>query len=112
MAIRKTSDGRPQIVQVKPEAAIAGGELLIQGKGFARTERPRVTIGDVAAILDPRPLFIADGHHRYETACNYRDWLAQQGPLDAVARLVRNPNIGTAGPNLGMRPDGAARCAP
>jgi uncharacterized protein (DUF1015 family) len=41
------------------------------------------TIGDVAAILDPKPLFIADGHHRYETACNYRDWLAEQGPLDA-----------------------------
>src|SRR5437763_382058 len=41
------------------------------------------TIADVAAMLDPKPLFIADGHHRYETACNYRDWLAEQGPLDA-----------------------------
>jgi uncharacterized protein (DUF1015 family) len=39
-------------------------------------------LGDVAAIMDARPLFIADGHHRYETACNYRDELAQQGPLD------------------------------
>jgi uncharacterized protein (DUF1015 family) len=28
-------------------------------------------------------MFIADGHHRYETACNYRDHLAEQGPLDA-----------------------------
>ena len=33
--------------------------------------------------MDAKPLFIADGHHRYETACNYRDWLAEQGPLDA-----------------------------
>lgn len=41
------------------------------------------TIGDVAAILDPLPMFVADGHHRYETACNYRDWLAEQGPLDS-----------------------------
>ncbi|MDX1945829.1 MAG: DUF1015 domain-containing protein [Pirellulaceae bacterium] len=40
-------------------------------------------IGEVAAVLDPKPLFIADGHHRYETACNYRDFSAQQGPLDA-----------------------------
>jgi uncharacterized protein (DUF1015 family) len=40
------------------------------------------TITDVAAIIDPKPLFIADGHHRYETACNYRDWLAEQRPLD------------------------------
>ena len=30
-------------------AAIAGGELLIQGKGFAKADRPRVTIGDVVA---------------------------------------------------------------
>jgi uncharacterized protein (DUF1015 family) len=39
-------------------------------------------LSDVAAIMDPLPMFIADGHHRYETACNYRDWLAEQGPLD------------------------------
>jgi uncharacterized protein (DUF1015 family) len=37
----------------------------------------------VAAVMSPRPMFIADGHHRYETACNYRDWLASQGPFDA-----------------------------
>lgn len=49
MPIRKSSDGRPQIAQVKPVAAIAGGEFMIQGKGFAKADRPRVTIGDVAA---------------------------------------------------------------
>ena len=41
------------------------------------------TIADVATIMDPKPLFIADGHHRYETACNYRDSLAEKGTLDA-----------------------------
>lgn len=40
-------------------------------------------ITDVAAILGPKPLFIADGHHRYETACNYKDFLAEQGVLDS-----------------------------
>ena len=31
----------------------------------------------------PRPIFVADGHHRYETACNYRDQLAAAvWPLD------------------------------
>ncbi len=30
----------------------------------------------VGAIMDPKPMYIADGHHRYETACNYRDELA------------------------------------
>jgi hypothetical protein len=49
MAIRKSSDGRPQIAQVKPVAAIVGGEFVIQGKGFAKADRPRVTIGDVVA---------------------------------------------------------------
>src|SRR5215831_18845129 len=49
MAIRKPTNGRPQIVQVSPPAAIAGGELQIRGKGFTKGERPRVTIGDVSA---------------------------------------------------------------
>jgi uncharacterized protein (DUF1015 family) len=40
-------------------------------------------INQVAAILASKPMFIADGHHRYETACNYRDELASQGALDA-----------------------------
>ena len=51
MPIRKSADGRPQIAQVKPVAAIAGGELVIQGKGFAKADRPRVTIGDIAAPI-------------------------------------------------------------
>jgi len=49
MGIRKDTNGRPQIAQVSPVAAIAGGEFQIQGKGFARSDRPRVTIGEVAA---------------------------------------------------------------
>lgn len=40
------------------------------------------TIGEVTTAMAEQPLFIADGHHRYETACNYRDHLeATQGPL-------------------------------
>src|SRR6266581_4655913 len=49
MALRKTPDNRPHIAQVTPPAAIAGGELQIRGKGFAKTDRPRVLIGDVGA---------------------------------------------------------------
>jgi len=51
MPIRKSSDSRPQISQVTPPAAIAGGELQIRGKGFARAEHPRVTIGEMGAPL-------------------------------------------------------------
>lgn len=36
----------------------------------------------VAELMKPRPIYIADGHHRYGTALLYRDWLAeQQGAL-------------------------------
>jgi hypothetical protein len=49
MPIRKDADGKPQISEVIPAAAIAGGELHIRGKGFARAQRPRVTLGDVEA---------------------------------------------------------------
>ena len=49
MALRKSSDSKPQISQIAPAAAIAGGEFQIRGKGFAKSDRPRVTIGDVGA---------------------------------------------------------------
>ena len=33
-------------------------------------------------MMSPKPTFIADGHHRYETACNFRDELiAAKGEL-------------------------------
>jgi len=51
MALRKSADLKPQISQVTPPAAIAGGELQIRGKGFVKADRPRVTIGDVAAPI-------------------------------------------------------------
>ncbi len=34
-------------------------------------------INQVATLVEDKPMFVADGHHRYETACNYRDELAQ-----------------------------------
>jgi sugar lactone lactonase YvrE len=51
MAIRKDSNNGPEIAQVSPAAAIAGGEFQIRGHGFAGSEWPRVTIGEVTAPL-------------------------------------------------------------
>ena len=48
---KKDTNGRPTISNVTPEAAIPGGEFQIHGAGLARSERPRVTIGDVAAPI-------------------------------------------------------------
>jgi len=40
-------------------------------------------IGDVTTVMAPKPMYIADGHHRYETACNYKDQLEGESPLDS-----------------------------
>ncbi len=51
---------------------------------------PKV-IADVARLMLDRPIYIADGHHRYGTAGLYRDWLTeQQGelPEDHPANFV------------------------
>lgn len=37
-------------------------------------------IAKAQSLLDAKPLFIADGHHRYETALNYRDYMREQHP--------------------------------
>ena len=64
-------------------------------------------IGQVESVLGPKPVFIADGHHRYETACNYRDELAaKQGPLrpDHPANYVLMMFIGMNDPGLLVLP--------
>lgn len=38
-------------------------------------------IAKAAALVSPKAMYIADGHHRYETACNYRDELAAKDDL-------------------------------
>lgn len=40
------------------------------------------TIGEVSALIANQPMFVADGHHRYETACNYREYLRAKGKCD------------------------------
>jgi uncharacterized protein (DUF1015 family) len=39
------------------------------------------TIQKVMSLIAERDMFVADGHHRYETACNYRDEFNAQSPL-------------------------------
>ena len=38
-------------------------------------------IKQVVSAMAPKPIFIADGHHRYETACNYRQQIDDMGLL-------------------------------
>jgi uncharacterized protein (DUF1015 family) len=63
-------------------------------------------ISAVAGAMSPRPMFIADGHHRYETACNYRDELTAGGKLDPnhPANFVLMMCIGMDDPGLLVLP--------
>lgn len=41
------------------------------------TDVPVIT--QVSSLMEPKPVFIADGHHRYETACDYQDQIRDSG---------------------------------
>ncbi len=63
-------------------------------------------IAEVAAILGPKPMYVADGHHRYETACNYRDQVAagQSLPADHPANFVLTMCVSMNDPGMIVLP--------
>jgi uncharacterized protein (DUF1015 family) len=65
-------------------------------------------ISKLTGIMGPKPIFIADGHHRYETACNYRDELAAAAggslPDNHPANFVLMVCIGMDDPGLIVLP--------
>jgi len=65
-------------------------------------------ISKLVGLMGPKPVFIADGHHRYETACNYRDEVAAAhgGSLaaDHPANFVLMVCIGMDDPGLIVLP--------
>ena len=71
------------------------------------------TVTDAAVLnrvrdhLADKPIFIADGHHRYETAVNYRNWLQSEGKLEnetAAANFVLMMFVGMNDPGLAILP--------
>jgi uncharacterized protein (DUF1015 family) len=60
----------------------------------------------LSSVLGPKPMFIADGHHRYETACNYRDHVQQVGGLtpDHPANFVLMMCVAMEDPGLIVLP--------
>ncbi len=65
-------------------------------------------IAQVAALIEDAPMFVADGHHRYETACNYRDELADEAggtlPSDHPANFVLSMVMSMDDPGLIVLP--------
>lgn len=68
----------------------------------------QTVIGQVANLVESKPMFVADGHHRYETACNYRDELAAEAggelPSDHPARFVLSMVMSMDDPGLIVLP--------
>jgi uncharacterized protein (DUF1015 family) len=95
-----------------------GLERAVQGKtplealdhlGVVHRMWPVTDLGALSAVtsaFSAKPLFIADGHHRYETACNYRDELATAGKLDPghPANFVLMMSIAMSDPGLLVLP--------
>lgn len=63
-------------------------------------------IGKLSTLMSSKPTFIADGHHRYETACNYRDELARTGTLheEHPANYVLMMCVGMSDPGMVVLP--------
>jgi len=61
----------------------------------------------VQGLMGPRPIFIADGHHRYETGLNYRNELEAAGALsgaDDPANFCMMMLVGMSDPGLLILP--------
>lgn len=61
----------------------------------------------VSELMEDRPMFVADGHHRYETACNYRDQLIEENgsiPDDHPANYVMTMLVGMSDPGMIVLP--------
>lgn len=74
-------------VQAVLDAAVAG-QPPIEAVGDAGVTNRLWPVTDegiatrVAGLLGTRPVVVADGHHRYETACRYRDEVAARWETD------------------------------
>ena len=63
-------------------------------------------ISDVVGVMGPKPMFIADGHHRYETACEYRNQIYESGALteDHPANFVLTMCVAMDDPGMIVLP--------
>jgi len=93
------------------DAAIAGRTPLeaIDPWGAVHRLWPVTDVGviaDLAAAMGPKPVFIADGHHRYETACKYRQEIYESGALrkDHPARYTLMMFVAMEDPGLVVLP--------
>ncbi len=61
----------------------------------------------VSQLMEDRPMFVADGHHRYETASNYRKQVTEEMsglPVDHPANFVMTMLVGMSDPGMIVLP--------
>jgi uncharacterized protein (DUF1015 family) len=101
-----------QEVQTPLENAILSETALECKDDLGVTHRmwPVSDTGVINAVRDKlrqKPIFIADGHHRYETANNYKNWLESEGQLGgelADPNYVMMMFVGMGDPGLAILP--------
>ena len=83
---------------------VATDHLGVVNKVWAVTDIR--TIAAVAAVVGPKPIFVADGHHRYETACEYRRHVYESGFLskEHAANFVLMMFVAMEDPGLIVMP--------
>ncbi|MEM6692790.1 MAG: DUF1015 domain-containing protein, partial [Planctomycetota bacterium] len=64
--------------------------------------------GKVSELMASKPVFVADGHHRYETSCNYKAQLQSESgqplPDDHPAGYVMTMLVGMSDPGMIVLP--------
>ena len=87
------------------EADMSGTSIDGESHRVWAVEAGSYEMRQVAPLL-AESFYIADGHHRYETAVNYRDWRAQSEVLTPghPARFAMTAIVAASDPGLVIRP--------
>lgn len=73
---KKTVSRLDKISECKPDIELTDGDGVTHRMWIVTDERE---VKEICSDFADRKLFIADGHHRYETALNYRNYCRENG---------------------------------
>jgi len=94
--------------QIADDASRAGAETKLAREPHGTSRLIAVTdpqtIAQLQALIAPQPLFIADGHHRYETALAYREQCIRKQGTAGAADYVLMMCVSMADPGLLILP--------
>lgn len=73
---KNTLDKIDSLSKSEPDIQLQDNDNVTHRMWIIKDEK---AIADICSDFADRKLYIADGHHRYETALNYRNYLREQG---------------------------------